>query len=82
MKLQQFKHLRHSNKTATIWKKGEHIGSRLEGIYSVTLWQVGAFYVEIYFDMLRKKITAFESFENLQLLDPYLAQVDISPLLA
>ena len=82
MTLQQFKHLRHSNKTETIWKKGEHIASRYDGVFSITLWQIGAFYVEIYFDVLRNKITAFESFENGQLLDPYLMQVDISSLFA
>jgi hypothetical protein len=80
MTLEQFKHLRHSNKTATVWKRGEHIASRIDGVYSITLWQLGAFYVEIYFDVLRSKITAFESFESLQKLDPYLAQVDISGL--
>jgi hypothetical protein len=80
MTLEQFKHLRHSNKTATVWKRGEHIASRIDGVYSITLWQLGAFYVEIYFDVLHSKITAFESFESLQKLDPYLAQVDISGL--
>ena len=80
MTLQQFKRLRHSNKTETIWEKGEHIASRFYGIYNITLWQLGPFYVEIYFDMLRNKIAAFESFENGHLLDPYLMQVDISGL--
>lgn len=82
MTLQQFKRLRHNNKTETVWEKGEHIASRYDGIFSITLWQIGAFYVEIYFDILRNKITAFESFENMQLLDPYLKQVDISGLFA
>ena len=82
MTLQEFKLLRHTNKTATIWIRGEHIASRIEGIYSVTLWQLGTFYVEIYFDMILGKITAFESFESVHKLDPYLAQVDISPLFA
>ena len=82
MTLEQFKTLRHSNKTETIWNKGEHIATRIDGIFSVTLWQLGAFYVEIYFDILRNKITAFESFENLQRLEPYLAEIDISPLFA
>lgn len=82
MTLEQFKDLRHSNKTATIWNQGEHIASRIDGIFSVTLWQLGAFYVEIYFNILQGKITAFESFESMHRLEPYLAQVDISPLFA
>jgi hypothetical protein len=80
MTLQEFKHLKHNNKTETIWEKGEHIASRIDGVYSVTLWQLGLFYVEIYFDILHSRITAFESFENLQRLEPYLKQIDISDL--
>lgn len=80
MTLQQFKSLQHSNKTETIWEKGEHIASRYDGVYSITLWQIGAFYVEIYFDVLRNKITAFESFESVERLEPYLERVDISAL--
>ena len=82
MTLQQFKRLRHTNKTETVWENGEHIASRYDGIFSITLWQIGAFYVEIYFDMLQNKITAFESFENSQMLEPYLVQIDISSLFA
>ena len=82
MTLEQFKYLRHSNKTATIWNQGEHIASRIDGIFSVTLWQLGAFYVEIYFNILQGKIAAFESFENINKLEPYLADIDISGLFA
>lgn len=80
MTLQQFKHLRHPKKTATIWEKGEHIASRIYGVYSVTLWQIGNFYVEIHYDILRNKIATFESFESVHRLEPYLTQVDISDL--
>ena len=80
MTLQQFKRLQHSNKRDTVWNKGEHIATRYDGVYSITLWQIGGFYVEIHFNLLRSKITAFESFAGGPRLEPWLEQVDISSL--
>ena len=82
MTLQEFKRLQHNNKRDTVWANGEHIATRYEGTYSITLWQIGGFYVEIHFNLLSSKITAFESFAVGTRLEPWLEQIDISALFA
>lgn len=46
----------------------------------VVLYSLYDFYVEIYFDKYISKVTKLRSFKNMNLVKPYLKQVDISEI--
>jgi hypothetical protein len=80
MDLQEFKQLDQTAQKAIVWHCGEHIATRDTIFYTIALWQIEGFYVEVVFSQLNNKIEKLNSFYSTELLKPYLDQIDISPL--
>ena len=65
----------------TILRDSVHIGNRRGLFCQIALFQVRDYYVEVFFDAKTKEVSRAISFTDMELLEPYLKQVDISGLL-
>ncbi len=54
-----------------------HVGQRIEGEYKITLYQIFAFYVELYYHMEYNVLKRLRSFSSVECLDAYLNQFDL-----
>jgi|HubBroStandDraft_4_1064222.scaffolds.fasta_scaffold981410_2 hypothetical protein len=78
--MKDFKVLQISDQMHTIEKKGVFLDRRSEGPYSVALFQIDGFYVELFFNAIKSIYKKIRIFENTALLDPYINQMDITDL--
>lgn len=58
-------------------KDGVHIGKRDVGEEKVILYQLYAFYVEVYFEEYRKKVNKMIVSDKVDMLQPYLDQIKV-----
>ncbi len=58
-------------------KQGVFLGYRIVGIYLVSLYQAHNFYVETFYHIEKHRIDEVISFENTDLLIPYLKKIKI-----
>jgi len=56
------------------------LAKRKDGCYSISLFQIDNFYVEIYFHTTQLIYISARSFENTSELAPYLEEIDISEI--
>ena len=78
MTLSEFKVADRSLQYDIICDHGIRLISRDFSDYSVILYQVEGFYVEVVYEGLEGRIGIFRAFNTTLLLDPYLEQIDIS----
>lgn len=81
--LYEFNSLNDDEKAGALLKQGTPVGERTESQYRVILWQFNNFYVEIYYSFQGDQLTKvekFKSFVTTHLLNPYVAEVDLSEL--
>jgi hypothetical protein len=76
----EFLQLHEDAQLETLWYNGEQVGRRREGEFLILLYQVEGFYVEVFYHTRDKQIKKYVSFECLDKLDPYIADMDISPV--
>lgn len=77
MTLYQFNVLTENEKTAIVSSKGHFVGDRKEDNFSIMLYQVRSFYVELYYNGQENKIRKLRSFSSREQLEPYLGKIDI-----
>ncbi|MGV3658079.1 MAG: hypothetical protein ACO1NX_08995 [Chitinophagaceae bacterium] len=63
-----------------IMDRGVFIGKRTDGFYNILLFQVDAFYAEIYYHSHFNVIIKIKTFRDTEALEPYLQQIQISGL--
>ncbi|RYY62803.1 MAG: hypothetical protein EOO12_13250 [Chitinophagaceae bacterium] len=80
MTLTEFEQCDGGSQLAIINESGVPIGMRAHGPYEVHLFQVDAFYTEIFFRKSDRSIWKVGGFDHPVLLQPYLEQIDISSL--
>jgi len=61
--------------------RSAHISERQAGKYTILLYQIDGFYVEVYYHMKLNDIVGFRSFSNVDQLFPYLSKIDITELI-
>ena len=81
MKIGDFRILNLSQQASTVFALGVLLGSRERDQFNISLYQIEDFYIEVYIHQYNGQIVGFSSFINTDELDPYLAKIDISPLL-
>lgn len=81
MTLQQFNGLEETLQARTLWNRGVHIGTREDEVYQYMLYQIDAFYVEVWYHVELEVVHRFRSFADTEALEPYLDQIDIYMLL-
>ena len=77
MTLYEFNALDESEQTEALKEYGVELSTRKEGEYSVTLYQIDTFYVEVYSHNLDRR---YRSFLSTNPLEPYMNSIDISGL--
>jgi hypothetical protein len=80
MTLQYFKSLTRKQKKSIVLRTGIFLCEKNYGVFRTMLYQVDAFYVEIFFTKFSKDAFWFRSFDSTKNLQPYLQQIDISSL--
>lgn len=63
-----------------IWEKGVLIGKRKDGFYNILLFQVDAFYAEIFYHSHFNVIIQIRTFSNTAELEPYLQAISLADL--
>ena len=67
-------------KARIVREKGVQIGERFETFHTIKLYQVDAFYVEVYHHNHFNVITRLQSFYSTNKLQPYLQQISLEGL--
>ena len=78
-----FKDFRYQNKETKkrlLFENGAYLTCRKQDETLIVLFQVSHFYVEVYFDEKEEIIGFIHAFEQVEFLEPYLAQIDITGL--
>jgi hypothetical protein len=75
-----FNILDENEKANTIWSKGVLIGERADAFHKIMLYQVDAFYVEVYHHTHFNVITKMQSFSSTHKLQPYLEAINLDDL--
>ena len=77
----QFNCLDEVRQIEVLWSAGVLIGSRQEGFHKILLYQIDAFYVEVFYQYFKGKMVKTKSFVDTDQLDPYLSNINIGSLL-
>ncbi len=76
--LYEFNLLSENQQTEAVWNEGDFVADRQEDEYSILLYQLYSFYVEIKYSSLANGFLIYRSFSNIDQLEPYLEDIDIS----
>ncbi|RYE50665.1 MAG: hypothetical protein EOP48_19390 [Sphingobacteriales bacterium] len=82
MRLKEFSVLDQVAQQETVLDNGCYLSSRLFMEYTVLLFQLDEFYVELYYPRNKDKCVIIKSFEETDELEPYLKRINIDPLLS
>lgn len=80
MTLFEFQLLSETDQMDLLYEQGSYIGKRKEGYQNVLLYQLDAFYVEVFYYKHRCYSTGVRCFRSTVLLDPYLESIDVEHL--
>lgn len=80
MTLKDFNMLDEPEQIIVISNFGTEIGKRADKAHKYILYQIDSFYVEKEFDIKGKTLKRIKPFNNLNLLNPYLNNIDISEI--
>ena len=78
MLLHEFKYQEKRKKSMLLIENGIYLACRYVPGYQLLLFAVDSFYVEVHYDTEHDLLTYFKAFSNVDELEPYLDQVDIS----
>jgi hypothetical protein len=62
--------------------KGEPLSDRIEDDFTILLYQLYSFQVELYFHTATNELVWINSFESSSLLDPNLSPIDVTKLIS
>jgi hypothetical protein len=79
MRIYDFKALTKTEKAKAVWK-GKLLANREEDNYNILLFNLGDFYVEVFYNANENKIVKFKSFTTFSQLEPYLEKISISEI--
>jgi uncharacterized protein (DUF488 family) len=80
MNIADFMLLDEIKQAQTLVERGVFVAERLYKNFSIFLYQVDSFYVEIYHNLRYNAMQGMRSFEDDEALEPYLEDIDISCL--
>lgn len=78
MKLTEFNILDEIRQAEALLNNGVLIAERIYKNFTIFLYQVNQFYVEVYYHNTFSMIQGFRGFESTNALEPYLEEIDIS----
>lgn len=77
MTLQHFLRADEMEQAEALWEKGVHIADREDEVHRFILYQLDAFYVEVWYHKEYNVLRKFNVFEDTDQLQPYLEQLKI-----
>jgi len=77
MELHEYNVLDNKTKACLLAEKGYYLLSRYEGQYLINLFYLHRFYVEVWYLKDADKLQKIITFQNHNMLDPYLNQIRI-----
>jgi hypothetical protein len=77
MTLYQFNLLDKAEQSYTLWQYGVKLAEIKNKHYNLILYQIDAFYVEVWYQIKRNEIRQYVSFLTTDKLTPYLNQIDV-----
>jgi hypothetical protein len=78
MTYQQFDRLSAKEQTDLVWTHGVHLAERQEGRFTVILYQMDGFYIELFYTRHGKRRPVVRSFMDTDFLEPYLINIDVN----
>jgi hypothetical protein len=78
MKLGEFNALSLNNQVKAVFNKGAYVADRLEQEFTVVLYKVGRFCVEIYYHEADSEPVNLRSFVSIDRLKPYFKEANVS----
>jgi hypothetical protein len=81
MTLAQFNKLKTDEQQKAVLVQGVFLAERKDLPLRMMLYDMGNFYVEIFFLSRYNKVAWFNGFKSTKKLEPYLQKIDISPVL-
>lgn len=80
MTLDEFAGLNETRQAETLLERGIYLADRLYKNFSIFLYQLDSFYVEVYHNLRFDILQGMRCFEDDDALQPYLDRIDISCL--
>ena len=80
MTIDDFNYMDSIAKTELLTMQGVFLGTRKDGCFRISLYQVEQFYVELFYHISQKCYISMRSFEDVGDLNPYLDEIDISDI--
>jgi hypothetical protein len=81
MRLSEFILLNEEEKKSAVYHQGVVLAKRSNFDSVVFLFQLGSYYVEAYCNASNKAIEEYTVFDNIDVLEPYLADISLDNLL-
>lgn len=81
MTLHHFNALNQEKQRRWVLQRGVYLCSRTSHDFTVLLFQLDHFYIEVYFYTATNTVFLIKSFDHTDPLHPYLDAIDIAPLL-
>lgn len=81
MALEHFKTLDKETQQDLVLAHGTFLAERVDGPFRIMLYELENFYVEVHFFNLYNKVAFFTAFDDIESLEPYLEQMDLSDVL-
>jgi hypothetical protein len=78
MFIKEFKYEDKQKKKQLLFQHGVYLACRPHGDYIILLFQIDAFYAEVYFDAEEEEIGYIRAFSSTEFLTPYLERINIS----
>ena len=66
------------SQATVLWDKGVFMMNRFEAEYSINLYSLYDFYVEVWYESEENAIHKFRTFKNPGPLEPYLDRIDLN----
>ena len=79
MTLYEFRALDSLEQAEAVWN-GMYLDDRIEGDLTVVLYQIDAFYVEVFYHQDMNRVIRYRPFATTDLLTPYLNKIDLHSL--
>lgn len=80
MQLTEFKYQEKQKKQQLLCEKGVYLARRTQNEFTILLFQVASFYVEVYIDEEEEMVSYIKAFSSTDHLAPYLQAIDVSEL--
>jgi hypothetical protein len=81
MILQLFNTLEQEQQVTVLQKRGSLLATKATNSLRIALYQIDGFYVEVYSKKKGDKVLCVNSFLDMDRLDPYLEEIDLSDII-